>query len=164
VLRCSAAKYSHLGQIPDLQLRGVTVAPLGSVVRAPGAAWLRSTPVPRAQLYRRRRAGSLSHGRGEGTKALRRSNARVAQLRANPTEEMMQRARTTATDLTLMGQSGKFMRRIQGWTTGKPIFPAWATQPLKFIDPFVHIAGQIVKRSVGEQTPLGLLSSRSAPT
>jgi hypothetical protein len=60
----------------------------------------------------------------------------------------------------MMGQSGEFMKRVSrlfNWETNLPVLGT--TQPLKFIDPFVQIAGQVVKHSVGTHTPLGLISN-----
>ena len=154
------AKYSHLGVIPDIQIKGANLLPVGSVVRAPSrmvAAIHATFRVLNYSIDLAQQSYRMAAAEGLTGDALAR---RVGELRNAPTEDMMQAARTTASDLTVIGQSGEFMRRVSALTAWETELPVLGSiQPLKFIDPFVHIAGQIVKKSVGEQSPLALLSS-----
>ncbi len=85
--------------------------------------------------------------------------ARVADLRQNPTEEMMALARGKATDLTLMGQGSAWVNKLSTLFNHEFNVPGLGpTQFLKFIDPFIHIATNVMNQSLVKRTPLGLLS------
>ena len=151
--------YSPLGHIPDIQIKGVTALPLGTLLRAPSRMVASIHTFFRVLNYSaeiNQAAFRAATDEGHAGNALA---ARTAELRQSPTQEMMDGAAHTATDLTMMGQSGEFMKRVSklfNWETNLPVLGT--TQPLKFIDPFVQIAGQVVKHSVGTHTPLGLIS------
>lgn len=154
------AKYSHLGVIPDIQIKGANLLPVGSLVRAPSrmvAAIHTTFRVLNYSIDLAQQSYRMAAAEGLTGEALAK---RVGELRNAPTEDMMKAAAATASDLTVIGQSGEFMRRVSSLTAWETELPVLGSiQPLKFIDPFVHIAGQIVKKSVGEQSPLALLSS-----
>jgi predicted GNAT family acetyltransferase len=154
------AAYSPLGHIPNIQVRGMTVLPLGTAARASSRMVATVHTLFRVLNYSaeiNQMAYRAAVDEGRAGPAL---DARTAELRQAPTEEMMNNSAHTATDLTMMGQSGEFMKRVSrlfNWETNLPLLGT--TQPLKFIDPFVQIAGQVVKHSVGTHTPLGLISN-----
>jgi hypothetical protein len=148
-------QYTPGHQIPDIAYKGVNVLPLGALARLPSrnVAAIHSTfrslnysMEINALAYRQAAEEGLT-----GT-AL---NARVADLRQNPSEAMMDQARAKATDMTLMGQGGAFVQALSKLTNvevgGFPI--------LKFVDPFVHIAANIMDQTLVQRTPLGWLSS-----
>ena len=155
-----SARYSHLGAIPDIEIKGVNALPLGTLARAPsrGVAAIHT-------LFR-----TLNYSVDHNQQAFRMASnegltgndlyARIADLRQNPTPEMMESSHRAANEGALMGQSGAFMNKVSGLLNWKTEIPGLGeTQPLKFVDPFVNVAGQLTKMSIGEQTPLGFLSS-----
>ncbi len=81
-------------------------------------------------------------------------DAHVGEMRQNPTPDMMEQARGTATQLTLMGKGSEFVQALSRLTNTKIL----GLPILKFIDPFVHIAGNILDQSIVQRTPVGLLS------
>jgi len=86
---------------------------------------------------------------------------RVANLTKTPTEEMMTLARDDATQQTLMGHGGELTKRVSSLMNWEPDLPLLGpTKPFAFVDPFVHIASNIVEQSVIERSPLGLISKR----
>ena len=148
------AQYSPLGQIPDIAYRGVNVLPLGTLARLPSRNVAAIHSTFRALNYSMEiNALAYRQAATEGVEGTA-LNARVADLRQNPSEEMMGVARAKATDMTLMGQGGAFTQALQRLTNvevgGFPI--------LKFVDPFVHIAANIMDQSLVQRTPIGLLS------
>lgn len=145
---------SPLGSIPDITVRGVNVLPVGSVVRSPGRfiaaihSFFRSVNYSmekNAQAYR------MAAGEGLSGDDLA---ARVGDLRDNPPEALMESARDVSTQLTLMGQGSQFVQAL-GKLTNTEIF---GFPLLKFVDPFVHIAGNVMDQSIVQRTPLGLLA------
>lgn len=146
--------YSPLGQIPDIAIRGVPVVPLGSAIRLPGRfiaaihSFFRSTNYAMEKSAQAYRAASEEGLQGTAF------DARVGELWQNPTEEIMEVSRHEATEMTLMGQGSAFVQAL-GRLTNTPIlgFPL-----LKFVDPFVHIAGNIIDQSIIKRTPVGILA------
>jgi hypothetical protein len=154
-------KYSPLGAIPDITYRGVNVLPVGSAVRAPGRliaaihSFFRSVNFSmekNALAYRKAVEEGLS---GEAL------DARVAQLRADPSEQTMNEIATNAaTQTVLMGKGSEFTRALSR-LTNTPIF---GFPLLKFVDPFVHISGNVIEQGVLQRTPAGLLTLLSPET
>jgi hypothetical protein len=154
-------KYSPLGAIPDITYRGVNVLPVGSAVRAPGRfiaaihSFYRSVNFSmekNALAYRKAVEEGLS---GEAL------DARVAQLRADPSEQTMNEIATNAaTQTVLMGKGSEFTRALSR-LTNTPIF---GFPLLKFVDPFVHISGNVIEQGVLQRTPAGLLTLFSPET
>lgn len=143
-----------MGYIPDIELKGVDVLPLGNAVRMPGRfiaaihSFFRSTnySMEKAALAYRSAAAQGLNGTA--------FDAEVARLRQNPTPEIMEGARHEATELTLMGKGSPFVQALSRLTNTEILgFPF-----LKFIDPFVHIAGNIIDQSIVHRTPLGVLA------
>ncbi len=155
-------KYSPTGVIPNIAVKGVTVLPVGEVVRAPSRMvtaihTLFSVLNYSVEINRLAWRRAAEEGlRGEAF------FARVADLRQNPSLEMMEAAAPEAREMTLMGQGGAFIRKVAQLTNYTVDLPGLGeTQPLKFIDPFVKVAGQVAQRAIGERSPLGILSSET---
>ena len=147
-------KYQPTGYIPDIAVRGMNALPLGTALRVPSRfiaaihSFFRSVNYSMdksAQAYRVAAGENLA-----GTAF----DARVADLRQNPTIEIMERARESATELTLMGRGSEFVQAVNRLTNANIFgFPI-----LKFISPFVHIAGNIIDQSILQRTPVGILA------
>ena len=148
-------QYSPLGAIPDITLKGVNVLPLGSVVRIPGRfiasihSFYRSinfSMEKNALAYRKAAEEGLT---GDALAS------RVAQIRADPSEAQMNEIAThAATQTVLMGKGSELTQALSRVTNAKVFgFPL-----LKFIDPFVHISGNIIEQAVIQRTPVGLLT------
>lgn len=153
-------QYSPLGQIPDIAYKGVNVLPLGTIARLPSRnvagihsffrAMNYSMEINRIAFRTAVEEGLVGNAR----------DARVAYLRQNPTEEAMEQARKVSTDLTLMGQGSQWTQNLSKFIGTKIKLPGLGEiAPLKFVDPFVHIAASIMDQSLIQRTPLGLLSS-----
>jgi hypothetical protein len=146
--------YSPLGQIPDIGIRGVNVLPVGTIARIPsrGIAAIHSffrsvnfSMEKAADAYRTAAAEGLQ---GEAF------DRRAGQIWSDPTEEQMAKYRFQSTEATLMGQGGAFTQKLSQLMNVE--VGGW--RPLKFIDPFVHISSNIIKQTIVERTPVGLLS------
>jgi ribosomal protein S18 acetylase RimI-like enzyme len=143
------------GDIPNIAVKGVDVIPVGEVARLPSRmnavfdSFFRSLNYSMdkaAQAYRMAETEGLT-----GTKF----DARVAELLANPTSEMMEGARQTAGELSLLDKGGEFTKRVMQ-VVNTPIAGA---PMLKFIAPFVRVASNTVEQTILKRTPVGLLSS-----
>ena len=158
---------SASGQIPNLSYNGVTVAPVGTLARLPshGVAAIHSffksfnySMEIYAQAYRKAAAEAEEKGLA-GADYKNHVAMRTAQLRQDPTPQMMQAAHKEAYDLTLMGQGGE-VTKLLSRLTNIPFFEGTHAEVplLKFIDPFVHISSNIISETLGKRTPLGWLS------
>lgn len=157
-------KYSPLGSIPDVTFKGVRVAPVGTILRSPGRSIQGIHAFHRVQMYFmeinaeafRRASAELE----QGTIRPEQFAQRVSELKLNPDMEMMKRAATGATEGTMMAQGGAWTRKLSALINhtveGGPFR---GVQPLKFVDPFIHIASNIINESILKRTPVGLLSS-----
>ena len=156
-------KYSPLGQIGDFQIKGVTAFPLGTLIRLPGRA------IASFHSFFRTSGYTMENAAGAYREALKEVHAgtvspedfasRVAYWRENPTAEMMERYRAAATDRTLMGAGGELVKLVSRLTNLEFPVPGLGKTPLlKFIDPFVHIAANVIDQSIVKRTPVGLLS------
>ena len=156
-------KYSPLGNTPDVTFRGVRVVPVGSIIRTPGRSIQGIHAFHRVQMYFmeinaeafRKASAELE----QGVIKPEQFAQRVSELKLNPDIEMMKRASTGATEGTMMAQGGAWTRKLSALInhtveTG----PFRGVQPLKFVDPFIHIASNIINESVLKRTPVGLLS------
>ena len=146
--------YSPLGQIPDIGYKGVNVLPLGTLARIPsrGVAVIHS--FFRSMNYSMEKAADAY--RTAATEGLQGQafDRRAAQIWTDPSEAQMDKYRHTSTEQTLMGQGGEFTKRLGALMNVE--VGGW--KPLKFIDPFVHISSNIIKQTILERTPVGLLS------
>jgi hypothetical protein len=143
------------GDIPNVAVRGVDVLPVGEVARLPSRmnavfdSFFRSLNYSMdkaAQAYRMAENEGLTGVRFDG---------RVAELLANPTPEMMEGARKTAGDISLLDKGGDFTRKVMS------VFntPVGGAPVLKFIAPFVRVAANTLDQTVIKRTPVGLLSA-----
>lgn len=151
--------YSPLGHIPDIAVRGATVLPLGSLARAPSRAVAALHAFQRTQIYSieaNMRAYRQATVEGLSGAPL---NARVAYLRQNPDAATMEAARVAATSLTLMDTGRELVGRVSRLFNWAPNLPLLGETPvLKFIDPFVHIASNIIDQTIVQRSPAGLLA------
>jgi N12 class adenine-specific DNA methylase len=153
------ARYSPTGYIPDITLRGVNVLPVGTAARLPGRFIAAIHSFFRSMNYSMAKNGEAYRAAANEGLAGQDFNARVAELRQNPTPDMMERSRENATDLTLMGQGGDFIRKFSAITNHAVKLPVLGETPiLKFIDPFVRISASIMDQSLMQRTPVGLFS------
>lgn len=152
------AEWSPQGQIPDIGIRG-GVIPLGTLARLPSRGVASIHSGFRAMNYSMEiNALAYRAASEEGLEGVAHTS-RIADLRQNPTEEMMERARGRATDLTLMAQGGKLTQNLSAFFNKTYNLPVLGeTALLKFIDPFVHIAGNIMNQALMQRTPIGLFS------
>lgn len=149
-----STQYGLAGAIPDIAVKGVNILPVGTVARLPGRFLSAADGFFRAVNYsmeKNARAYRMASEEGlSGTKF----DARVADIRQNPTEAMMAEMVGESSRLTLMDKGGKFLAALTHLSNVEiGGFPA-----LKFVTPFVHVAGNILKQAVIERTPLGIFS------
>jgi hypothetical protein len=151
--------YSPTGQLPDVQYRGATFLPVGSVMRTPSRAVTAIHSFGRAMEYSTEIAG-LAYRKAMAEGLTGNSLAeRIGELRQSPTQEMMEMGHAAATSATLMDQGGPLMQRLSSLLNWAPELPGLGETPVfRFIDPFVKIAGAIEKRAIMEHTPLGIIS------
>lgn len=147
-------RYSERGAIPDITVKGVNVLPVGEAIRLPGRFIAGIHSFFRSMNYSmEKNAIAARTAANEGLTGTA-YDARVAELRSNPTQEMMEKARFEATELTLMGSGSDFVKQMAKLTNTNIMgFPF-----LKFIDPFVHIASNVIDQSIIQRTPVGLLA------
>ena len=147
-------RYSERGAIPDITVKGVNVLPVGEAIRLPGRFIAGIHSFFRSMNYSmEKNAIAARTAANEGLTGTA-YDARVAELRSNPTQEMMEKARFEATELTLMGSGSDFVKQMAKLTNTNIMgFPF-----LKFIDPFVHIASNVIDQSIIKRTPVGLLA------
>lgn len=150
-----ATQYSHLGAIPDITYKGVNVLPLGTAARMPGRFLSAADSFFGAvnfSMAKNARAYRIASEEGLTGTAF---DARVAQIRDNPSEALMSEFVAQAAELRLMEKGGKFLNALSHLSNVEiGGFPA-----LKFVTPFVHVAGNILQQSVMHRTPIGLLSA-----
>ena len=146
--------YSPLGQIPDIGFKGVNVLPLGTMARLPSRgvavihSFFRSVNYSMEKAADAYRTASVEGLQGQAF------DQRAAQIWTDPSEAQMDKYRAVATDQTLMGQGGEFTKRLGALMNVE--VGGW--KPLKFIDPFVHISSNIIKQTLLDRTPIGLIS------
>ena len=147
-------RYSERGAIPDITVKGVNVLPVGEAIRLPSRFIAGIHSFFRSMNYSmEKNAIAARTAANEGLTGTA-YDARVAELRSNPTQEMMEKARFEATELTLMGSGSDFVKQMAKLTNTNIMgFPF-----LKFIDPFVHIASNVIDQSIIQRTPVGLLA------
>ena len=152
-------QYSSMGAIPDIRVRG-GVIPTGQLARLPSRGVATIHTFFRAMNYSmEKNALSYRLASNEGHTGERLA-ARIADLRQNTPDNIMEASTKASTDLTLMGPAGEFVRYLSKLTNWAPHLPGLGETPiLKFIDPFVHIAANVIDQSIVQRTPAGLLSS-----
>lgn len=153
------ARYNGQGAIPNIAYKGVTVLPVGDVLRAPSRAIAAIHSFFRAINYSMEKSSiAYRTAANEGLEG-RAMAARIGDILQNPDEHIMEAARTEATDLTLMGPGSDFTKKLSSLMNTSINLPVLGpTQVLKFVDPFVHISSNIISKTIVERTPVGLLS------
>ena len=145
---------STLGVIPDLTFKGVNVAPVGTLVRAPGRFIAAIHSLFRSMNYSMEKSALAYRTAANEGLTGEKFNSRVADIWTNPSEQVMEAARSEATELTLMGKGSEFTQALSKLTNTQVFgFPI-----LKFIDPFVHIASNVIDQSIIQRTPIGILA------
>lgn len=128
--------------------------PIGTVIRIPsrGVAVIHS--FFRAMNYAREMAGlAYRQAASEGLTGDAFA-ARVGEISTDPEAALMEQARASATDLTLMGKGGALTQALSSLTNAKFLGFQW----LKFIDPFVHISSNVIEQAILQRTPVGILA------
>lgn len=151
---------SPLGAIPDITYKGVGVLPIGTAARVPSRFIASVHSFFRAMNYSMEKSAlayrtameeaAMVEG-GQDDAAIAR---RTAELRAFPTDQIMQASAQEATNLTLMGKGGEFTQALSRLTNAR----IFGIKLLKFIDPFVHISSNIIEEALLKRTPVGFLS------
>lgn len=152
-------KYAIQGQIPDIQIRGMNVLPIGTAIRLPGR-FLSTMDT----FFR-----SLNYSASKNTIAYRMASdegltgvafdQRVAEIRNNPDDAVMAEARGVATETTFMDKGGEFVRAINNLTSRQADLPLLGkVAPLKFIAPFTNVVSRILEQTLVKRTPFGFFS------
>ena len=157
--RTAAPLYSPLGANPDVRLRG-GVLPTGQLARLPSRAVAVIHTFFRGVNYSMEKAAlTYRMAANEGYTGDLLAH-RMSELRLDTPDAIMTAAAKGSTDLTLMGPAGELVRKISQVTNWAPNIPGLGETPiLKFVDPFVHIAANVIDQSIVQRTPAGLLSS-----
>lgn len=139
--------------IPNFTVGGVPL-PVGTLARLPsrGVAVIHS--FFRAVNYQREMAALSYRAAVEAEKGDEATAALLGKTMTNPDADLMQKARASATDLTLMGRGGELTQAISQLTNARFAGGQW----LKFVDPFVHISSNVIEQSLLQRTPIGVLS------
>lgn len=141
--------------IPNFTIRGVPI-PLGTVVRLPTRLIAVIHSFFRMMNYEREMAGLAYRQAAEEGLSGNALAARIGEITTDPDAGLMEKARGSATELTLMGKGGQLTAAISHLTNVKFAGVRW----LKFIDPFVHISSNVIEQAVLERTAAGVLSPR----
>lgn len=145
---------SALGSIPDIEVKGVNVLPIGTALRLPGRGVAAIHSFFRTTNYSMAKAADAYRTAVNEGLTGNDFAARIGDIITNPTEEGMASYRSTATDLTLMSQGSEFVRALSRLTNARPL----GIPMLKFIDPFVHIGANVIDQAVLQRSPAGFLS------
>jgi hypothetical protein len=139
-------------QMPKLQPKIPGVA--GQIVTAPSRVIAAIHSYGRAIGYRQE-INALAY-RDAAAKGLAGDDfsTHMAQLKANPTEDMVTNAAAEATSNMMMGLPGTFGKRLEALTKADT-YPGVAA---KVVMPFVRVGANIVNHAFLERTPLGVLS------
>lgn len=148
------AQYSLSGAIPDIAVKGVNVLPLGTAARLPGRLLTTADSFFRATNYSMELNARAYRTASEEGLTGTKFDARVAEIRSNPSEALMEEIVESAQRLSVMESGGKFLQALTHLSNIEiGGFPA-----LKFIMPFVRVAGNILRQTVVERSPVAFLS------
>jgi hypothetical protein len=160
--------YSPLGYIPDIALKGVPVLPVGSAIRLPGRFIAAIHSFDRVANFRANIAGEAFRAATEEATAASAAGRpmsssdfyqRVAHWEQNPSQEMLERSHVASSELALMGKGGPLLQAFSRLANTSVKLPFIGDLPvLKFIDPFVKIAGNVMTKAILERTPVGILA------
>lgn len=151
--------YSPTGQIPDITVAGRDVLPIGTLARLPSRGVGAFDSFFRAMNYSvEKNAAAYRAASQEGLQGID-FNRRVAEIRQNPNEQIMERARAEASNLTMMGEVGPIMKKLTQLLNVTPNLPILGETPIfKFIIPFAKVAANVINESAVKRTPVGWLS------
>jgi hypothetical protein len=154
-----STKYAVQGAIPDIQIKGMNVLPVGTAIRSTGRFLATADTFAAALNYSASINGIAYRMASDEGLAGSAFSQRIAQLRNEPTPEMMQEARGVARSTTFMDKGGEFVRAINNLTSRSANLPLLGrTQPLKFVAPFTNVVSRILEQTIIKRTPLGILS------
>ena len=142
----------QLAMSPLVNPRAAIPGTLGQIVRIPSRGIAVIHSFFRSVNYEREMAGLAYRTAAEENLTGEAFTSRVAELETNPNPEMMQTARTSATEMTLMGKGGELTQALTRLTNIKFAGGQW----LKFVDPFVHISSNIIEEAVLKRTAMGV--------
>jgi hypothetical protein len=157
-------QWSGQGANPDAQIRGGTL-PIGQLIRLPSRVISAIHTFFRAMNYSMEKHAliyreALNDGLEKGL-SHEEILANMTKMTNDTPDHIMDASTKGATDMTLMGPAGEFTRKLQTLTNWAPNIPGLGETPiLKFIDPFVHIAANVIDQSIIQRTPAGLLSAQ----
>lgn len=147
-------RFSPLGSIPDIAVRGTTVLPVGSAIRLPTRFLAAGDSFFRSMLYSMEKNGQAYRMATEEGLTGTAFDARIADLRQNPTPELMESSRSIASDTVFMGRSSEFISALSRLANtnimGLPL--------LKFVTPFISTPASIIEQAALRRTPLGAFS------
>jgi hypothetical protein len=147
-------RFSPLGAIPDIAIRGTTVVPLGTTLRAPTRMLAAGDSFFRAANYSMAKARISYRQAAEEGLTGTDLHARIGDLYQNPSSEMMELSRSNASELTFMANRSEFVTTLGRLSNlniiGLPL--------LKFIAPFINTPSNIIEQAAMHRTPFGLVS------
>lgn len=146
---------------------GIPIPVLGPVLEAPSRAVTALHTITRVSSERATiSAAAYRTAMQEGLTGNARAR-RVSYLEQNPTDEMMSEAISEANRAALQQRApyGSLTAQVQRITNFGFRFPEalggnylGTLRPLKFVDPFVAISGNMMRGAILERTPLGIFS------
>lgn len=156
-----STKYDVQGQIPDIQVRGMNVLPVGTIIRSTGRMLATADTFQAAVNYSAALNAIAYRMASDEGLAGSSFSQRVAQLKNAPTPEMMKEARGEARQLTFMDKGGEFVRAINYLTSRSINIPVLGqTQILKFVAPFTNVVARILDQTIVQRTPIGAIFSK----
>jgi hypothetical protein len=141
--------------IPDPVIMGITV-PLGTLVNVPSRMVTALHAYSRTMFYSEEiYALSTRQAMSEGLEGQALA-ARIAELRQNPTFEMMRDATEGANQSTMMGKGGELTRKVQAMLNADI---AGVGPLLRFASPFVKVGTNIVEQGPIQRSVFGPIAS-----
>jgi len=152
-------KYTPGGQVPDIGIKGMTI-PIGGLVRSPGRFLSTMDTFFRSLNYAMAKSATAYRIASEEGLTGTAFDARVADIRNNPTAEVMEASRTEASSTTFMDRGGEFVRALNSLVNKKVQLPGIGeVAPLKFVMPFTNVISRILDQALVKRTPLGIAFS-----
>lgn len=145
---------SQLGAIPDFTVRGVNVLPVGTAVRIPTRLLAASDSFFRAVNYSMQKNALAYRAATEEGLAGSAFDARVADIRSNPSAEVMEQSRSEAAIQTLTARRSEFVKLLSRLANT----PVIGLPIMKFFVPFINTPANIISEVVLHRTPIGIAS------
>lgn len=150
-----SVKRSNLGYIPDINVKGVNLLPIGTAVRLPSRMVSAIHTFFTATTYSiEKNSYAYRTAKNEGLTGAD-FDQRVAGLRQNPPANKMEEFHKAAYGTALMGEPGELTKGMTKLLNTE----IFGMRPLRFIAPFNQIFSNIARKTFLERTPLGILSS-----